>query len=39
LRPRLRYTGVDSATAFNERLIRRMRDKGEVQHYLEEDYE
>jgi len=24
----LRYSGVDSATAFNERLIRRMREKG-----------
>lgn len=35
----LRYSGVDSATAFNERLIRRMREKGEVQQYLEEDYE
>ena len=35
----LRYSGVDSATAFNERLIRRMREKGELQKYLEEDYE
>jgi HPr kinase/phosphorylase len=35
----LRYSGVDSANAFNERLIRRMREKGELQHYLEEDYE
>lgn len=35
----LRYSGVDSATAFNERLIRRMREKGSVQQYLEEDYE
>jgi HPr kinase/phosphorylase len=35
----LRYSGVDSATAFNERLIRRMREKGEVQPSLEEDYE
>jgi HPr kinase/phosphorylase len=35
----LRYTGVDSANAFNERLIRRMREKGQVQQYLEEDYE
>jgi len=34
----LRYSGVDSANAFNERLIRRMREKG-VQQYLEEDYE
>src|SRR6267154_1824600 len=35
----LRYSGVDSANAFNERLIRRMREKGGVQNYLEEDYE
>lgn len=35
----LRYSGVDSAHTFNERLIRRMREKGEVQQYLEEDYE
>jgi HPr kinase/phosphorylase len=35
----LRYSGVDSATAFNERLISRMREKGELQKYLEEDYE
>jgi HPr kinase/phosphorylase len=35
----LHYSGVDSAHAFNERLIRRMREKGEVQQYLEEDYE
>jgi HPr kinase/phosphorylase len=35
----LRYSGVDSANAFNERLIRRMREKGELQKYLEEDYE
>ncbi len=35
----LRYSGVDSAHAFNERLIRRMREKGQVQQYLEEDYE
>ncbi|MGH7606115.1 MAG: HPr(Ser) kinase/phosphatase [Gemmatimonadales bacterium] len=35
----LRYSGVDSAATFNERLIRRMREKGELQRYLEEDYE
>ena len=35
----LRYSGVDSANAFNERLIRRMREKKELQQYLEEDYE
>jgi HPr kinase/phosphorylase len=35
----LRYSGVDSAHAFNDRLIRRMREKRPVQEYLEEDYE
>ena len=35
----LRYSGVDSANSFNERLIRRMREKGELQRYLEDDYE
>jgi HPr kinase/phosphorylase len=35
----LRYSGVDSAQTFNERLIRRMREKSELQAYLEEDYE
>jgi HPr kinase/phosphorylase len=35
----LRYGGVDSAQTFNERLIRRMREKRELQEYLEEDYE
>ena len=35
----LRYSGVDSAHAFNDRLIRRMREKRVVQEYLEEDYE
>ena len=35
----LRYSGVDSAHAFNDRLIRRMREKRELQEYLEEDYE
>lgn len=35
----LRYTGVDTAKAFNERLIRHMREKREVEEYLEEDYE
>jgi len=30
---------VNSAHAFNDRLIRRMRDKREPQEYLEEDYE
>lgn len=35
----LRYTGVDSAQRFNERLIGRMREKRDVQEYLEQDYE
>ena len=35
----LRYSGVHSAHAFNDRLIQRMRDKREPQEYLEEDYE
>jgi len=35
----LRYTGIDTARAFNERLIRHMREKREVEEYLEEDYE
>jgi len=35
----LRYSGVNSAHAINDRLIRRMREKRELQEYLEEDYE
>ncbi|HEY3279786.1 MAG TPA: HPr(Ser) kinase/phosphatase [Gemmatimonadales bacterium] len=35
----LRYSGVDSARNFNDRLIKRMREKSELQEYLEEDYE
>ena len=35
----LRYGGVDSAKAFNERLIRTMRERTDVEEYLEEDYE
>jgi HPr kinase/phosphorylase len=35
----LRYTGVDVAAAFNERLIRKMRDKTGLREYLQEDYE
>jgi len=30
---------VDAAKAFNERLIRTMRERSEVEEYLEEDYE
>lgn len=35
----LRYSGVDVAAAFNERLIRRMKDKQGLREYLQEDYE
>jgi HPr kinase/phosphorylase len=35
----LRYSGVDVATAFNERLIRRMREKRGVREYLRDDFE
>jgi len=35
----LRYGGVDAAKAFNERLIRTMRERTDVEEYLEEDYE
>ena len=35
----LRYSGVHSAQSFNDRLIRRMKEKREPQEYLEEDYE
>ena len=35
----LRFAGVDTARVFNERLIRHMREKREVEEYLEEDYE
>ena len=39
MRHLLRYSGVDVAAAFNERLIRRMREKRGLREYLEEDYE
>ncbi|HEX9610971.1 MAG TPA: HPr(Ser) kinase/phosphatase [Gemmatimonadales bacterium] len=35
----LRYSGVDTAERFNERLIARMREHRGVREYLEEDYE
>ena len=35
----LRYSGVDMASAFNERLIRRMREKRGVREYLRDDFE
>ncbi len=35
----LRYSGVDSARDFNDRLIRSMHERHELEEYLEEDYE
>jgi HPr kinase/phosphorylase len=35
----LRYSGVDSAHIFNERLIGRMQERRQAREYLEEDYE
>jgi HPr kinase/phosphorylase len=35
----LRYSGVDVAAAFNERLMRKMREKRGVREYLREDFE
>jgi HPr kinase/phosphorylase len=35
----LRYSGVDPAERFNERLIRHMHTAAEVSRYLQEDYE
>jgi HPr kinase/phosphorylase len=35
----LRYSGVDVAAAFNERLIKRMREKRGVREYLRDDIE
>jgi HPr kinase/phosphorylase len=35
----LRYSGVDMAAAFNERLIRKMKEQQGLQQYLQEDYE
>ncbi|HXG44284.1 MAG TPA: HPr(Ser) kinase/phosphatase [Gemmatimonadales bacterium] len=35
----LRYSGVDVASAFNERLIRKMRERQGLREYLQEDYE
>ena len=35
----LRYSGVDVAAQFNERLIKRMREQAKVREYLQEDYE
>lgn len=35
----LRYAGVDVAAAFNQRLIKKMREKQGLREYLVEDYE
>ena len=35
----LRYSGVDVAASFNERLIRRMKEQRGIREYLQEDYE
>ncbi len=35
----LRYSGVDVAAAFNERLIKKMKEKKGLREYLQEDYE
>jgi HPr kinase/phosphorylase len=35
----LKWSGVDPAERFNERLIKQMRDKSEINRYLREDHE
>ena len=35
----LKYSGVDPAHRFNERLIKQLRDRSDVQRYLQEDNE
>jgi len=35
----LKYSGIDPAQRFNERLMRQMRDRSDVQRYLQEDDE
>jgi HPr kinase/phosphorylase len=35
----LRFAGVDVAAAFNQRLIKKMREKQGLREYLQEDYE
>lgn len=39
MRHLLRYSGVDSAQQFNDRLIARMQGQRAIREYLEEDYE
>ena len=35
----LRYSGIDPANAFNERLLKQMAEQRELKEYLAEDYE
>jgi len=35
----LKYSGIDPAQRFNERLIKQLRDRSDVQRYLQEDNE
>jgi HPr kinase/phosphorylase len=35
----LRYSGIDPAKRFNERLVKQMRQRSDVQRYLQEDDE
>ena len=35
----LRYSGVDAARTFNDRLLKRLAERRELQEYLEEDNE
>ena len=35
----LRYSGVDPALAFNQRLLKKMAEQKELREYLAEDYE
>jgi hypothetical protein len=35
----LRYSGVNPAQQFNERLLERMAQQAELREYLSEDYE
>jgi len=39
MRHLLKYSGVDSAKEFNDRLIRQMQQQRAIREYLEEDYE
>jgi len=39
MRHLLKYSGVDSARLFNDRLIQRMQGQRAIGQYLEEDYE